>query len=116
MKIKLKSVEGCLIQAIKVIRNHTEMGLKEAKNLVDSAPCEINIKKSFPFMGANGVHEFLSELKAVGVDCEIVENAFLEDIMSDIKIVMHKCVDANEFEVFNELVAAFEMAQKRLEQ
>jgi len=110
MMIMVKEVGPYAIRVIKAIREHTAISLKQAKEITDSKPCVIDINEIAPDFDIKAIKKFFDALKDAGADCEIVGNAFVEDILEDIKVIMHKCVDANEFGIFNELVATFEVA------
>ena len=54
------------VQVIKVVRAITSLGLKEAKELVESAP--VNVKEAIPKDEAEGV---VKQLEEAGAVCEI---------------------------------------------
>ena len=54
------------VQVIKVVRAITSLGLKEAKELVESAP--VNVKEGIPREEAEGV---VKQLEEAGAACEI---------------------------------------------
>ena len=54
------------VQVIKVVRAITSLGLKEAKELVESAP--VNVREGIPREEAEGV---VKQLEEVGAACEI---------------------------------------------
>ena len=54
------------VQVIKVVRALTSLGLKEAKELVESAP--VNVKEAIPKDEAEGV---VKQLEEAGAVCEI---------------------------------------------
>ena len=54
------------VQVIKVVRAITSLGLKEAKELVESAP--VNVREGIPREEAEGV---VKQLEEVGATCEI---------------------------------------------
>ena len=64
--IILKDGGSNKIQAIKVVRSVTSLGLKEAKDLVDGAPKAV--KTGIP---KDEAQKILKELEAVGAKCEI---------------------------------------------
>jgi len=114
MKIQVNNVGLYKIQVIKTIRL-LGLGLKEAKELADSFPGVVDVNALALTLTTKEIQNFFNELKSAGADCELIVG-FTEDIMEDIKAVMHKCVDANEFGVFGELVGAFKLALKNSEE
>jgi large subunit ribosomal protein L7/L12 len=64
--VVLKAPGGAKIQVIKVVRELTGLGLKEAKGLVDSAPKEVkeNVSKA-------EAEEIAEKLKGAGAEVEI---------------------------------------------
>ncbi len=65
--VVLKAVGEKKIQVIKIVRELTSLGLKEAKDLVDSVP-----KKVVEVLPKEKAEEIKSKLEAVGAVCEIV--------------------------------------------
>jgi len=61
--VVLKEVGAQKIKVIKVVREHTSLGLKEAKELVDGAPAEV--KKGISKEDAEKVKAALEEVGAV---------------------------------------------------
>ena len=66
LTVVLKEVGAEKIKVIKVIREITGLGLKEAKELVDGAPK--NVKENVDKAAAE---EIVAKLKEVGATCEI---------------------------------------------
>jgi len=64
--VVLKAAGEKKIQVIKIVRELTSLGLKEAKDLVDSAP-----KKVVEALPKEKAEEIKSKLEAVGAVCEI---------------------------------------------
>jgi len=64
--VVLKSAGDQKIQAIKVVRAHTTLGLKEAKALVDGAPCPVK-----EGIGKDEAEKIKAELEAVGAQVEL---------------------------------------------
>lgn len=64
--VVLKAAGANKINVIKVVRQHTGLGLKEAKDLVEGAPK--NVKEGVPKEEADKV---AAELKAAGAEVEI---------------------------------------------
>ncbi|MCP4686355.1 MAG: 50S ribosomal protein L7/L12 [bacterium] len=60
--VVLNSVGDKKIQVIKVVRQLTSLGLKEAKDLVESAPC--NVKEAIPKEEADDAKAKLEEVGA----------------------------------------------------
>lgn len=65
--VVLKAAGEKKIQVIKIVRELTSLGLKEAKDLVDSVP-----KKVVEVLPKEKAEEIKSKLEAVGAVCEIV--------------------------------------------
>ena len=64
--VVMTSFGASKVQVIKVVRSLTSLGLKEAKELVESAP--VNVKEAIPREEAEGV---VKQLEEAGAVCEI---------------------------------------------
>ena len=64
--VVMTSFGASKVQVIKVVRSLTSLGLKEAKELVESAP--VNVKEAVPREEAEGV---VKQLEEAGAVCEI---------------------------------------------
>lgn len=65
--VKLMDVHSEKINLIKIIRDHTKIGLKEAKDLADQPPCIIYTG------GKNEATRLMEDLKSMGAVVEMVE-------------------------------------------
>ena len=65
-EVAMTSFGTSKVQVIKVVRAITSLGLKEAKELVESAP--VNVREGIPREEAEGV---VKQLEEVGATCEI---------------------------------------------
>jgi len=110
MKIKFGKYEE-KTKAIKVIRNNSDLGLKEAKELVESFPTEIN-SKNFNIFNIAGI---MKESNKNGIEVKIVEPTASQNT-KEIKKIMRRAFEADNFELLNSLIQGYNFSKKQDEE